>query len=521
MHPKPGLDQTGVNGNGESEQPQPRLTDPSTVSRKLVSAVAYNTLARLLPFPAVIGINIAVARLFGAEVVGQVALLLFFSGLLAYVSRLTGGAGLAHALTAYPPDSSRGWLLYWKTYRSSFWMMAVSSVILIPVSILILTRGYGQGPLWKALIPLVLAAAFLEHSWQFAQCRFRATQRMKFFFRAESAAQYLTLGFVLILPWLFGRSAQSASMYKVFFPFCAFLGGGLFILFEHRRRIPDGSGPNPSPRAVIGYNARALPQQLSEIVIEYADRLIIPLLLTMEQLGYYASAYSVFKVFDMVTRLPSQMLFSSLSTLWHRGEQEQGMRTYFQTHRYLILLGWPLILAGIGLSDVIMGWFGDDFRQATPALRILLGGCLFHSLALLSGNILLAANRPFLASVPVGVGSLINVGLNFVLIPLWGLKGSAVAGTFSYAVIALLTLGFTARSLAVPVTRLLDRTILAKILLAGVPLAAGLSLAMSLPEPFQRVAGATAAILAFVLLAFTTGAWSRGLLRSVMRLGRG
>ncbi|MBI2060049.1 MAG: polysaccharide biosynthesis C-terminal domain-containing protein [Nitrospirae bacterium] len=477
-------------------------------------------MARIIPFPAVVGINVALARLFGAEVVGQVTLLLFFSGLLAYVSRLTGGAGLAHALTAYPPDSSRGWSLFWKTYRTSIWMMALSSAVLIPMSAIVLDRAYGQGSLWKALIPLVLAAAFLEHSWQFAQCRFRATQRMKFFFRAETAAQYLTLGFVFALPWLLGRSAQSAAMYKVFFPFCAFIGGGIFVWLEYRRRTTEAGGSIPSSRSVISYNARALPQQLSEIVIEYADRLIIPLLLTVEQLGYYASAYSVFKVFDMITRLPAQMLFSSLSGLWHRGESHQVLKTYRDTHRYLVLLGWPIMLAGIGFSDVIMGWFGDDFRQATPALRILLAGCLLHSVAQLTGNILLATNRPFQASIPIGVGSLLNVGLNLLLIPVWGLSGSAAAGLISYALMAVLTLILVARAIRTRAWELLDGVNISRILVAGIPMTAGLGLSLSQAEPLWRFGGALASLALFLALAFMTKAWTRDLLRSVKNLGR-
>lgn len=497
------------------------MQPPTAVSRQLVSAVVYNTLARIVPFPAVVGINIALARLFGAEVVGQVALLLFFSGLLAYVSRLTGGAGLAHALTAHSPDSSRGWSLFWKTYRTSIWMMTLSAAVVIPISAVVLDRAYGQGGLWTALIPLVFAAAFLEHSWQFAQCRFRATQRMKFFFRAETVAQYLTLGFVLLLPSLFGRSAQSASLYKVFFPLCAFLAGGLFVLREYRRRTAEPPGPGPSSRAVIGYNARALPQQLSEIVIEYADRLIIPLFLTVEQLGYYASAYSVFKVFDMITRLPAQMLFSSLSGLWHRGENEQMLKTYRTTHRYLVLLGWPIMLAGIGAADMIMGWFGEDFRQATPALRILLAGCLLHSVAQLTGNILLATNRPFGASIPIGVGSLVNVALNIALIPLWGLTGSAAAGLISYGVMAVLTLVLVARAIEVSALRLLEPAGIGKILLAGAPLVAGLWFSLGQKEISLNITGTLASLLLFVALAFLTKAWTRDFLRSVKTLGRG
>lgn len=493
------------------------MTDVRT---RLVRSIFYNYLARILPFPAILVINIGLARLFGAEVLGQVALLLLVTTVLSYASRLTTGVGLVHALAAYPPDSRATWRFVARTAVRSVPIMAVATLLVGLGGSILLDRAYGQRQLWPALWLLIFVFAVFEHGWGLAQSCFRAIQKMQLFVRAETAAQYLTLAFLFSLPLWAGRTAFSASLYRAFFAITAFAFGLWLMIREYRRSRPGEVASEVPVSHVISYGLRAMPHQLAHMLVRNGHRILIPLFLPISYLGYYVSAFTVFQTMVMLARLPSEMLFVSLSRMSQSEGEEEFLSTYRTTQRYIVLFGWPLVLLAMGFARPVMGLFGADFQQAAPALRVLLVAALIHSVGELTENILMAKNRPQQASIAVTLGAAANFALNIVLIPLWGLTGAAVATCSGYAVMAAVVLGMAARTSGVRWTSLLEAGRIVKVALVGAPLVALLTLSSIGESIATRALWFLAAVAVVSGLGLLIRPWTRQDLSSLLRIRR-
>jgi O-antigen/teichoic acid export membrane protein len=109
----------------------------------------------------------------------------------------------------------------------------------------------------------------------------------------------------------------------------------------------------------------------------------------------------------------------------------------------LALLG----AAGLALISypVIRFAYGAPFLPAVPALLALLPGVVCYSAQRVCGAYLLRLNHPLRMSAILGSAVVVNLGLNLLWIPRWGIVGAALASTASYALSATLFVAWAIR----------------------------------------------------------------------------
>jgi O-antigen/teichoic acid export membrane protein len=84
--------------------------------------------------------------------------------------------------------------------------------------------------------------------------------------------------------------------------------------------------------------------------------------------------------------------------------------------------------------------YGPAFAGAAPALRALLPGIVAYSVVAILSRYIVGVGRPQVSTAVLVTGLLVNVGLNLVLIPRFGLVGAATSSSISYVVTAVLVL---------------------------------------------------------------------------------
>lgn len=95
----------------------------------------------------------------------------------------------------------------------------------------------------------------------------------------------------------------------------------------------------------------------------------------------------------------------------------------------LLLISRPLIIIA----------FGAEFAEAIVAAQILIPGMVALSMTRIIGSYFIGIGRPTVPSVISWVMLFINIPVNILLIPKWGIAGAALASTFSYGLGMLLS----------------------------------------------------------------------------------
>ncbi len=104
----------------------------------------------------------------------------------------------------------------------------------------------------------------------------------------------------------------------------------------------------------------------------------------------------------------------------------------------LIFVGMPLTVGGVLLSRPLMILlFGTQYAAAGPAFAVLALSLVFY-FAMRPCLNLMAVKNPSLLTYTFLAVFLVNVAMNFLVIPRWGLMGAAAASTVCEILLALL-----------------------------------------------------------------------------------
>jgi O-antigen/teichoic acid export membrane protein len=118
---------------------------------------------------------------------------------------------------------------------------------------------------------------------------------------------------------------------------------------------------------------------------------------------------------------------------------------YQTTTAWLVLLSWPLYLLVINYGSAVLSIFGHSYRAGSGVMVIL--GC---SMLVASGSgvvdVVLTSTGRSALSLANGLAALIvNVGLDLVLIPRYGITGAAIGWAAAITVANLVPLAQVAR----------------------------------------------------------------------------
>lgn len=183
-------------------------------------------------------------------------------------------------------------------------------------------------------------------------------------------------------------------------------------------------------------------------VVNRADFIMLERFAGIEPVGLYSAAYRVTSMLEKFPLLVMGTLYPIMSRL--AVDDPARLRDVYRKSlaRFagigLVAGGAVAVMAGPLLALV----FGESYRDAAPALRwlVVATGCLY--LAMTGGNLLVAVARPADNVKAMAAGAVVNIGLNFVLIPSRGIEGAAIATAASLVIVLAITLACVERHFA-------------------------------------------------------------------------
>jgi len=195
---------------------------------------------------------------------------------------------------------------------------------------------------------------------------------------------------------------------------------------------------------VFGFYA-VLTRSMSTIMT-YTDSTMLGYFLTDVDVGVYAVAV----VLMQAVRLPPQAIQTitapMIALYWGKNEIDKIGDLVDQcmkyTAFYAILISF---VVGFLSQDFIGLFFGRDFLPASFPLQILLVGAVFGAIQTSIGSALSSTAYIKLLYRITGVTALLNVGMNILLIPHFGISGAALATSMIMTLSALIQLYFTQR----------------------------------------------------------------------------
>lgn len=177
-----------------------------------------------------------------------------------------------------------------------------------------------------------------------------------------------------------------------------------------------------------------------QLVLGQTDIIMLGALVDTNNAGFYSAATRISVVVTFGLLSVNSILAPLIAELYasHNMEKLQKIILYSARIAFLFTLITSVILAMIG--GWVLGWFGSEFTVAYKALLILLAGQMVNAYCGSVGVILtMTDNQNVAARIFTGC-ALLNIILNYLLIPRYGMEGAAISTACTIALLNILLL---------------------------------------------------------------------------------
>lgn len=192
-------------------------------------------------------------------------------------------------------------------------------------------------------------------------------------------------------------------------------------------------------KRMLAFGLPLIPAGLGGWILTLSDRYFLKFLSTADQVGLYSLGYKFGGVLSALVVAPILTAWAPFAfSVWREKDARQ---VYSRVFTYFLLVALFAALALAILSREVLAIMATpDFFAAYRVIPLIaLAYVVYGCFDMLAIGIGLMAKTRYTAAI-VAAAAVLNLGLNYVLVPHYGMMGSAWATLVSY--VALTTVGF-------------------------------------------------------------------------------
>ena len=309
--------------------------------------------------------------------------------------------------------------------------LAGSFTAIVFVAIILFLTGEET---YTAILVIILSASYLFQSFSVIEYYFRGTVQAKYNAYALSASVVLssTLKIIFIL-------IKASLIYFVFAVVFEYITLAIGLVMVYRYNKLSILSWKYSGNLAMSLLKDSLPLILSGLVVLVymrIDQIMIKHMIDNVSVGYYSAAVRICEALYFIPVTLCNSIFPAIVNAKNVSEAFYNNRM----QKLYDVLAWLAIGIAVPVTIfsnlIIQILFGKEFATASPVLTIYIWAGVAVFLGVASSQYLINENLTKLAFIRSFVGMILNVALNFFLIPKFGINGAAIATLVSYSIIA-------------------------------------------------------------------------------------
>ncbi|MEK7651055.1 MAG: oligosaccharide flippase family protein [Patescibacteria group bacterium] len=309
-------------------------------------------------------------------------------------------------------------------FATSFWI----KIFLLTFTVLLIIFVAPYFSKIEGIETLLYFAALLtifDGIREFTVAFFRAREKMEL----EALVTTVTNVAITIFGFIILNSMPTAKALATAYAISAGTGTilGIFILRDQFKNLINGFRKELlAPILQLAWPIAIV--SLAGIFMLNMDVIMLGALKTAKDVGLYSASQ---KIIQLLYTLPSILAISLFPTMAKFIGQNNAEKTREVMERGVVLsmlFAIPIVVGGFVLgSDIIRFLYGEDYIGTIPTFRILLLSVLLIFPGYHFTNYIMAYNKQKKMILIILMSSLANILLNYVLIPIYGAAGAAIA----------------------------------------------------------------------------------------------
>ena len=200
-------------------------------------------------------------------------------------------------------------------------------------------------------------------------------------------------------------------------------------------------------KEMISFSLPLVPASLAVFAQTYIDRIMISKMLSLHDLGIYGFG---FRVASILMLFIGAFQMSITPLIYDHYKKEHTKEKISQSFRFFLLC---VLIGGIGicffLPELFFIFVGSSFDQAGDLIPYLLFIVIITNSYVFAPGLAIAKKTKIIALINIG-GMLLNIGLNFIMIRFFGLRGAVIATGLSALVVTIINFLVSQRYYLIP-----------------------------------------------------------------------
>tara|TARA_Y100000310_G_scaffold82857_1_gene79486 strand:- start:37883 stop:39403 length:1521 start_codon:yes stop_codon:yes gene_type:complete len=175
------------------------------------------------------------------------------------------------------------------------------------------------------------------------------------------------------------------------------------------------------------------------MIMGWSDTIMIGLFKTVREVGLYNTALPTAQILYTIPQGLAFLVVPTLTYLFSKKDMNEFKLVYKSTTKWIFIIN--IILFSIFIlfpKEIITILFGAEYSIASSSLVILSMGLFLNYSFILTNYIPTVTNRTKLELLNISSGAILNIILNIILIPKYGIIGAAVATSISFLLTSVL-----------------------------------------------------------------------------------
>lgn len=187
----------------------------------------------------------------------------------------------------------------------------------------------------------------------------------------------------------------------------------------------------------------------AQLINSRIDILMLGGIKGVEAVGIYAVILGITRLTTILHTAANNVLSPTIATLYSEGKVKQLEKIIRQSVLIVFLISLLIGITIMGLGKYLLMIFGSEFLPGRTAMSILILGQIFHALTGPVGILLNMTGFQNYTALTVGLTAILNIILNAIFIPQWGINGAAIATTTSLVLINIIKVVFMQKKLGI------------------------------------------------------------------------
>ena len=366
----------------------------------------------------------------GAEAWGVFALCLALLNITSILSRMGIDVAVLRFIASFKSEKAKAKSIYIKGFKLVFPLSICFTLLLFFFSDFIAITIFNKSQLTFYI--QVISFAILPFTIIYLNAQsFRGLKKISHFAFFQHVSKFL---FAIIIFLVISFFTNISVERNIFYAFVAALYCVMIISTILLKKELVVKKEEKSPISNKKLIRTAFPMMLSTsilLIMSWADSVIIGIFKAESEIGIYNVAIRLAMISGLVLGAINSIVAPKLSEAYNNGRKKEFALIVRQSTRVIFFSSLPILIFLIIFPEFLLSFFGSEFLIGKTTLYVLLVGQIINAFSGSVGVIMQMTGRERLFQNILIVALIINIGMNFLLIPTYGIIGAAIASSAS------------------------------------------------------------------------------------------